>query len=819
MSARPDLLALTEDALVSLTNRGLYKRASKEIAGGTGPSVVEDADAVRGTFPDGIVCALPPGGLEAADCGCGASAACRHVVAVVLAYQAAATDGTEEFEQWSPAEFTDAELEALLGKRNFATARRRLATGYLARVHPATATEPVPWVELPNCSVRFLVPHDLAYARSDVRDTKEGIALAVWAWRAWSARGGEGEHRHFAVGGEEEREVEGTVDGLSEGGSGAGFGFGADVGAGAAAEHDGAEHDAAGAGAGAGAAASGAGADGANDADGAAVVGSPAESGAGAGSVGGAADLAGAGVSVGGAGDLAGGAGSVGGAGDLAGAGGSVGSAGDVADGAGSAGGTADLAGGGDSAGGPGGLGGSGGARAGSGVAAAANPPRAASTRASSSIPESLISAIDLAADIFLTGVSNLAAGYTPRLARVRRDLDSANLRWPLLATEELADQLTAHADRAARHQQVLVADLLAELVARARVAGSAIGQPRSRVLGTDEAAEVALRRLRLTALGCRVQAVGGDRRALVFLADPAAGIVLTLDGRYQDAAVGSDLVGRRLAGSTVGVLAGGNVVTETAHRRADRRLRLAVNRVARTTVSQSVGAWGHLPGTLLARDLDALAADFDRLPPRLVRPRVDAEDVRVVEIDEVHHIGYEPGSQRLTALVSGTAGGTALIVSEYRSVAPAALDALAEALTQEPRYISATVRRGRGGLVLTPVAVVAENRVVVPDLASRDGSQDLGDGSPPVPDPLTAAIESAFEVLAEMAHRGARHLPPTYADRLETTARRLDSAGLGRCAADVRELSRMLGPDPGRAAFEAWADAAIRLITMGELR
>ena len=672
MTTRADLLALTEDALVSLTNRGLYKRAAKEVAAGTGPTVAEDADAVRGTFPDGVVCALPPGGLEAADCTCGASGACRHAVAVVLAYQAIASDGGEEFEEWSPGEFTDEELEALLGKRNFASARRRLATGFLARVHAATPTEPVPWVELPNCSVRFLVPHDLAYARSDARDTKEAVALAVWAWRAWAARAGEVGDRHFAVGGSDEAAEPAPK---------------ADVGGESFAEDE--------------------------------------------------------------------------------------------------AGSTADKA----------------------------------ATDGASSTPEALTSAVDLAAEIFLTGVSNLAAGFTPRLARVRRDLDSANLRWPLLAAEDLADQVAAHAGRAARHQQVVVADLLAELVARARVAGSSAGLPRSRVLGTEEAAEVALRRLRLTALGCRVQTVGEDRRALVFLADPAAGVVLTLEGRYQDAWTGSDLVGRRLAGSTVGVLAGGNVVTETAHRRADRRLRLAVNRVARTTVSQSGGAWGHLPGTLLARDLDALAAEFDRLPPRLVRPRVDAEDVRVVQIAEVEDLWYEPGSQRLTAAVRGTAGGTAHVVSEHRSVTPGALDALAEALQSEPQYVSATVRRGRGGLVLTPIAVVAEGRVVVPDLASGDGSKDLDDGAAPAPDRLTAAIEGAFELLAEMAHRGARHLPQSFGTRLDTTADRLDSAGLWRCATDIRGLSRTLGPDPQRAAFDAWADAAIRLITTAELR
>ena len=695
-TTRADLLALTEDALVSLTNRGLYKRAAKEVAAGTGPTVAEDADAVRGTFPDGVVCALPPGGLEAADCTCGASGACRHLVAVVLAYQATASDGPDDAEEWSPAEFTDEELETLLGKRTYASARRRLATGYLARVHPPTPREPVPWVELPNCSVRFLVPHDLAYARSDVRDTKEAVALAVWAWRAWAGEAGEAGDRHFAVGGADGGEAGSGAAAGSGSGSGAGSGPGSGSGSG-------------------------------SDADVQSQAG-PSD--------------------------------------------------------------TADV------------------------LAVAVGAGTSQPAR-----PDALASAVDLAADIFLTGVANLAAGFTPRLARVRRDLEAANLRWPVLATEELSDQLAAHADRAARHQQGLVADLLAELVARARVAGSSGGQPRSRVLGTEEAAEVALRRLRLTALGCRVQAVGEDRRALVFLADPAAGVVLTLDGRYQSAATGADLVGRRLAGSTVGVLAGGNVVTETAHRRADRRLRLAVNRVARTTVSQSGGAWGHLPATLLARDLDALAAEFDRLPPRLVRPRVDAEDVRVVEIAEVEHLWYEPGSQRLTAVVRGAAGGTARIVSEHRSVAPGALDALADALYREPRYVSATVRRGRGGLVLTPIAVVAQGRVVVPDLASGDGSKDLDDGAAPAPDPLTAAIESAFDLLAELVHRGARHLTQSFGTRLEATAGRLDAAGLGRCATDLRGLNSTLGPAPGRAAFDAWSDAAIRLITTAELR
>ncbi|MFL6116134.1 MAG: hypothetical protein ACJ786_32990 [Catenulispora sp.] len=654
--ARADLAALTEDALVALTNRGLYKRAAKEVAAGSGPTITVDEDVVRGTFPDGVLCSLPPGGLEAAECGCGAVGACRHVVAVVLAYQATSSssassspDSADRFQAWSPGDFHDADLEALLGKRALTAAKRRLAAGYLARVQVATVDDPVPWVELPNCSVRFLVPRDLAYARSDARDDKAAIALAVWAWRAWAERADQLGERHFAVGGSDTSAPE-----------------------------------------------------------------SPLE------------------------------------------------------------------------------------------ASPAADPLR---------------SAVDLAADIFRTGVANLGAGFTPGLVRVQRDLDAADLRWPLLAAEALADQLAAHAERAARHRPEIVADLLAELVARSRAAASPLGQPRSRILGTDEAAEVALRRLRLTALGCRVQAVGDDRRVLIFLADPAAGIVLTLENRYPGPSTGPELAARRLADTTVGILAGGNVVTESAHRRADRRLRLAVNRVARTTVSQSNGAWDHLPASLLSRDLDALTAEFDRLPPRLIRPRVEAEDVRVVEIAEVTALGYHPGGQHLTATVRAPAGAPATLIAEHRPEAPAALDALAEALTQQPRYLSATIRRGRGGLLLTPIAVVAADRVIVPDLAPGDGTEDLAAATRTIPDPLTEALQTALTLLAEIAHRGAHHLPPTFPTRLEAAARTLHTAGLARSATDLRTLIRTLAPAPGRAAFDAWADAAIRLMTTAECR
>uniref|UniRef100_UPI00366DE28D hypothetical protein n=1 Tax=Actinoplanes nipponensis TaxID=135950 RepID=UPI00366DE28D len=86
---------------------------------------------------------------------------------------------------WSPGEFTEAQLAARIGERMLAAARRAERIGFVARVHRARPGHPVPSVELPTATVRFLVPRDLGFARTDavagVRD--DVLALAVWAFR------------------------------------------------------------------------------------------------------------------------------------------------------------------------------------------------------------------------------------------------------------------------------------------------------------------------------------------------------------------------------------------------------------------------------------------------------------------------------------------------------------------------------------------------------------------------------------------------------------------------------------------------------------
>lgn len=226
---RPDLAALTTEAVTALSNVGLVKRSAREAEQGKGPTLAEAADGtVTGTFPDGVTVTWPVGvGLRDSSCSCGAREVCRHRVAVALGYRgwsagvattvgadADATNApTETAPQaattpllaqppgtpnqtipssiWSPAELDDVALKQYLGARMIDAAKAARSRGVLARVRPASAADPIPSVALPSCTVRFLAPRALAFARCDCRlgERCPHIALAVWAFRAATQTG------------------------------------------------------------------------------------------------------------------------------------------------------------------------------------------------------------------------------------------------------------------------------------------------------------------------------------------------------------------------------------------------------------------------------------------------------------------------------------------------------------------------------------------------------------------------------------------------------------------------------------------------------
>ncbi|MCX4744451.1 hypothetical protein OG455_02775 [Kitasatospora sp. NBC_01287] len=445
-----------------------------------------------------------------------------------------------------------------------------------------------------------------------------------------------------------------------------------------------------------------------------------------------------------------------------------------------------------------------------------------------------LAAALELADELLLTGTAHAGPVLGAAVLRVRDRLAAASLHWPAGALTELGEQLADHAARGAGFRPERVALLLAELHARHRAAAHGDATARAQLLGTREAGETALRRVRLTALGCRIG--GGARRrvAQLFLAHPEAGVVLVLRRQWEPAegqqALGPELAGRRLAGSTLGALAAGNVVSESATRSASRTVAIARGRIAATSVTPVGTAWTELPEPLLVRDFAAHVARLDRLPPALLRPRVEAEAVHVVEIAGVEELGYDPAEQQLRAVLRDAAGRRATLLATHNPYAPGALDALATALAGEVRLLSGTLRRSGGGLLLDPLAVLTADGVTVLDLASTTSTGPEPAPAEPTPtapfaadptpadpisaDPISTALQEALSALADTAHRGLRQLDRARHARLTEAATRLDRTGLATAAALLRALLTA-AQEHGPAA---WTAAQLHVLISAEL-
>ncbi len=399
---------------------------------------------------------------------------------------------------------------------------------------------------------------------------------------------------------------------------------------------------------------------------------------------------------------------------------------------------------------------------------------------------EALSAAVDLATQVLTDGAANASPILIAALRTAGDRLSEEKLHWPAAAVADLADQLTAYQDRSSRYRPERVAELITELHARQRATG-----PRSQVLGGDEPADTPLRRVRLTSLGCRVR---GDGSAEVFLASDSAVLV-----------VRRPAASRRLLGTSLDTVAVSTIVSESAVRTASRVVRIGSNRVGKTSVTPVGSGWDQLPDALVVRDFKATVEQLADLPPRFVRPRIEAEFVRVTEIAEVEDIGYRPGAQRLDATIVDTKGTEALISATYRGICPGALDALAEALAADPHSISGSLRRQNGTLVIDPIAIRTPTTLIVPDLTPTHQPTHLPDTMITYP----STLDRALTACAELAHRGLNHTPTR--THLDETATDLHHAGFHTTATRLSTLART-------PTTETWLSTELRLLTLIEL-
>jgi hypothetical protein len=423
-----------------------------------------------------------------------------------------------------------------------------------------------------------------------------------------------------------------------------------------------------------------------------------------------------------------------------------------------------------------------------------------------------------LVRDILQAGVAQ-ALPSPARFAELRARLERDGLTWVRAIVVDLEAALEGYHRRSALYGTREIAALLVELAARARCARSGGGElPPRFVLGEDEAPETLLEHVRLASVGARVRADERTRFADVYLVDPATATVMVLHKRWdfdpQTEPEDGPALARRPIAARVPLksLAQGQVVSEAVTRRANRSIDLGTTRVARTSVTPQRGDWSALPAPVLVRDLEEHEARTRARPPRLLRPRVLAEEVHVVEVSAVRDVAYASAEQQLVAQMVDATGHPFGLVVRHRRVAPHALEAVAAALAKTVRFVSGDLVRVGSGWQLEPVAVVADD-VVVPDIAGPVQAPVVPAFSAPTrADPIDAAMARAESALEEVCHAGVAGVSRGAVERMAGAAQSLDDVGVAGVARRIRAIEAAVGAGDRAGAAAAWVDAALRV-------
>lgn len=200
---RPDLLALTIDDLITLSNRGLVKRAQQELQSPdlTGEIVEDNVGNLTVNWSDEICCKLPAlTTLSQSQCSCPATSLCRHLLRSVLFYQSRCSDGSSEqnnavidriesldrslaSSDWNPAKITDEMLQKHYTKATLTKLRSQFDAGQVIGVH--CGTKPTAHLHSLSLNLRFLVPDDIRYTHCDCNEAApcSHVPLAIWAFR------------------------------------------------------------------------------------------------------------------------------------------------------------------------------------------------------------------------------------------------------------------------------------------------------------------------------------------------------------------------------------------------------------------------------------------------------------------------------------------------------------------------------------------------------------------------------------------------------------------------------------------------------------
>jgi hypothetical protein len=278
--------------------------------------------------------------------------------------------------------------------------------------------------------------------------------------------------------------------------------------------------------------------------------------------------------------------------------------------------------------------------------------------------------------------------GMAPHLQSLTRALEAAEQTgavWLRLLLGELEAWLGAYAARSARYDAAEGFHLLAELGLRL-AAGGQPGRAKS-ALGIGEAGEVELDRLRLVSLGCRIDRDGDTRTARQILADSDTGTRFVLAHTWQMPEDAADeaavLANQRLApGVKLAQLAGGQLLSRQAKRRADGTLTLAKARSSQNSLLPQAGDWSALNRPLCFGRVADLRTEKQAHPIPQITPRHAAGSFVVLRVANLETLFYDPNEQALIGVVRDPDGDLVILRRTHQGHVRHALDAAAGALS-----------------------------------------------------------------------------------------------------------------------------------------
>jgi len=226
---RTDLLSLSLEDLIDLSNRGLVNRSLKEVESGTlTATIVETEESVEFQWSDGVTCVLPSQApLSAECCSCNATQICRHLLRSILYYQRVEGLGNGEWgmgnreegrgdrgqgtgdrgqgtgdreegrgddrdlavaigQEWDPGEIGDAVLESYFKPTEWKRLREQFAQGQILEL--SRGAKPTAYFHQWGVTTRFQVPGDVRYVYCSCGEAEERVCthvpLAVWGFRS-----------------------------------------------------------------------------------------------------------------------------------------------------------------------------------------------------------------------------------------------------------------------------------------------------------------------------------------------------------------------------------------------------------------------------------------------------------------------------------------------------------------------------------------------------------------------------------------------------------------------------------------------------------